>query len=288
MAHELAAAVDLDGQQGRGEGFDNVVEEAPGVEGGGAGEDAGDHEAADGADGAELLDGLPVPGEGHVVDLDELAGAPGPGAVLPALRPAVELAAAPGLEAALADAGAGHAAVGDGAREDAPDGGHAQAPALAFEHALDRRLAHERVLAAQVHDGLRVARPVRRAADAARAGGLRLEAALAARGQRGLPPEHGAAADADLLQGGLLGAAGGAQRLEAADGQQASAGLLRQLGVVDLEAAVRSRPHGLDVHGSGSFSGFAFTEGYPNRLRRRTSLPEPHSAGHGHRSAKSI
>ena len=57
-----------------------------------------------------LLDGLPVAGEGHVVDLDELAGAPGPGAVLPALRPAVELAAAPGLEAALADAGAGHAA----------------------------------------------------------------------------------------------------------------------------------------------------------------------------------
>ena len=53
MAHELAAAVDLDGEHGRGEGLDDGVEEAPGVEGGGAGEDAGDHEPADGADGAD-------------------------------------------------------------------------------------------------------------------------------------------------------------------------------------------------------------------------------------------
>ena len=53
LGHELAAAVDLDGLQGHGEGFDDVVEEAPGVEGGGAGEDAGDHEAAERADGAD-------------------------------------------------------------------------------------------------------------------------------------------------------------------------------------------------------------------------------------------
>ena len=289
MAHELAAAVDLDGLQGHGEGFDDVVEEAPGVEGGGAGEDAGDHEAAERADGAELLDGSAVAGEGHVVDLDELAGVPGPGAVLPALRPAVELAAAPGLEAALAGAGAGHAAAGDGAREDASDGGDAQAQALAFEHALDGRLAHERMLAAQVHDGLHVARLVRPAADVARAGGLRRKAALAARGQRGLPPEHGAAADADLLQGGLLGAAGGAQLLEAPDGQQAFAGRRRQLGAVHLEAAVRSRPHGLDVHGSGSPSVGLVHRRLPEPAPAAVVPPSaPHSAGHGRRSAKSI
>ena len=35
MAHELAAAVDLDGLQGDGKGRDEVVEEAAGVQGGG-------------------------------------------------------------------------------------------------------------------------------------------------------------------------------------------------------------------------------------------------------------
>ena len=39
--------------KGRGEGFDDVAEEAPSVEGGGAGEDADDHEAAGRADGAD-------------------------------------------------------------------------------------------------------------------------------------------------------------------------------------------------------------------------------------------
>ena len=48
LGHEFAAAVDLDGPQGRGEGFDDVAAEACGVEGGGSGEGAGDHESADG------------------------------------------------------------------------------------------------------------------------------------------------------------------------------------------------------------------------------------------------
>ena len=54
MAHELAAAIDLDGLQGSGKGFDDDVEEARGVEGGGAGEAAGGHEPAGRADGADL------------------------------------------------------------------------------------------------------------------------------------------------------------------------------------------------------------------------------------------
>ena len=202
--------------------------------------------------------------------LDELAGAIGLVAVLPSPRPAVEPAAAPGLDPAFADAGEGHDAGGDGAREDAPDGGHAQAQALAFEHALDRRLAHERMLAAQIQDGLHVARLARPAPNAARAGGLRRQAALAARGQRGLPPIHRPAADADLPRGGLFRAAGCAQFVVPADRRQALAGLGRQAGVVDLEIAVRSRPHRFDLHGSGLHSvGFAFTEGYPIRRRRR-------------------
>ena len=53
--------------------------------------------------------------------LDELAGALGLVAVLPAPRPAVEPAAALGLDPAFADAGEGHDAGRDGAREDAPD-----------------------------------------------------------------------------------------------------------------------------------------------------------------------
>ena len=49
MAHELTAAVDLDG---RGEDSTTACEEALGVEGGGAGEDAMRHEPADRVDGA--------------------------------------------------------------------------------------------------------------------------------------------------------------------------------------------------------------------------------------------
>ena len=52
LGHELAAAIDLDGLHRHGQGIDDGVEEALGVEGGGAGEDAGDHEAAERADGA--------------------------------------------------------------------------------------------------------------------------------------------------------------------------------------------------------------------------------------------
>ena len=65
MAHELAAAVDLDGLHRRGEGLDDGVEEAPRASARSVlkavaarckqhvGEDARDHEPADGADGAD-------------------------------------------------------------------------------------------------------------------------------------------------------------------------------------------------------------------------------------------
>ncbi len=75
-----------------------------------------------------------------------------------------------------------------------------------------------------------------------------------ARTRRGLAPAHGATADAGLPQGGRRGAAGPAQFVVPADRRQALAGLGRQVGVVDLETAVRSRPHRFDLHGSGVHS----------------------------------
>ena len=54
LGHEFAAAVDLRGVDAH-EG-NEFAEEAAGVEGGGAGVDAGEHASGEGADGAELLE----------------------------------------------------------------------------------------------------------------------------------------------------------------------------------------------------------------------------------------
>ena len=73
LGHELGAAVDLDGLD-PGVLGEQRFEESAGVAGGGAGEDEAEHELGGRADGAELLGGLSVAGDGHVVDLDEFAG----------------------------------------------------------------------------------------------------------------------------------------------------------------------------------------------------------------------
>ena len=92
----------------------------------------------------------------------------------------------------------------------------------------------------------------------------RWKAALAAGGQRGLPPVQRAAADAQLLQRGLLAASAVDQ---AVVGLQRPVALGGRLGhaLVHGDAVVRSRPHGLDVHGSGLLPMFRITGGYPIR-----------------------
>ena len=85
-----------------------------------------------------------------------------------------------------------------------PDGGDAQTQALAFKHPLVVHLARERMLAV---------------------------------------PECGAAAGADLVKGGLLGAACGAQLVKSAHGRQASQADAGRSALSTYEAAVRSRPH---------------------------------------------
>ena len=71
---ELAAAVDLDGQQGVGEVVSHGLKEAFGVVCGGAGVGSGHELLADGGDGLELLELFAVAGEGQVVELHQLAG----------------------------------------------------------------------------------------------------------------------------------------------------------------------------------------------------------------------
>ena len=71
---ELAAAVDLGGDERERELRADGFEEAFGVAGGGAAEDLDDHLLADGGDGLELLQSLAVAGGGQVVDLNEFAG----------------------------------------------------------------------------------------------------------------------------------------------------------------------------------------------------------------------
>ena len=123
--------------------------------GGGAGEDAAGHELGDRADGAELLEGAAVAAEGHVVDLEHLAGGLGPVAGLPALRPApVEAASALGLEAPLAEGRGLDPPVGDGLAEDAADGGHGQVDAVPGQHRLQLGLAHVGALLPQLDHGL--------------------------------------------------------------------------------------------------------------------------------------
>jgi len=73
LGHELGAAVDLDGLD-PGVRDERRFEEPAGVADVGAGEDEAEHELGGRADGAELLEGLSVAGDGQVVDLDEFAG----------------------------------------------------------------------------------------------------------------------------------------------------------------------------------------------------------------------
>ena len=202
VGHELGAAVDLDGLDGERHGVGHGVEEAPGVAGGGAGEDAGGGEPGDRADGAELLEGLAVAAVGHVVDLDHLAGGLGPVAVGPAPRPgAVEVAAPLRPCAALAEGRGPDAAVGDGLGEDAPDGGDRQADAAAVEHGLEPGLAHVGVFGPQFEHGAVVGVCPAPAADASRAGALRREGLEAAVAEGAPPVVVGAAGEADGLQG---------------------------------------------------------------------------------------
>ena len=101
--HELAAAVDLHGQQRERQCAEEVHQEAFGIAGGGARVDPRHHELRDRADGPELLQRLPAIGVGHVVDLHEFPRPAGLGAVLPPRRPLREAAPPLGLDASLAE-----------------------------------------------------------------------------------------------------------------------------------------------------------------------------------------
>ena len=85
LGPELGAAVDLDGMEGEGQVLDHGLQETLGVTGGGAGIDTCHHVLADRGDGPELLEMRAVEGYRQVIDLDELAGLGGPGAVAPSL-----------------------------------------------------------------------------------------------------------------------------------------------------------------------------------------------------------
>ena len=148
LGHELGAAVDLEGHD-PGVVGEQRFEEAAGAAGGGACEDAAEHEPGGRADGAELLQGPAVAGDGHVVDLDELAGrggaqagreAPGvaAGEVAPPLRPRPS-----------AEEGAGaHVSERDAFLKDPSDGGLGQEDAVAGEHDAEPGPAHEGVFPA--------------------------------------------------------------------------------------------------------------------------------------------
>ena len=108
-------------------------------------------------------------------------------------------------------------------------------------------LAHERVLAAHGQNRLHVARLARRAADAARSGGL--------------PPIQSAADDADFPQGGVFGASGGVQPVEPADrrpcprasaGRSASSTLKLRYGLIRNDSILMAL--------GSPFSGFTLTE----------------------------
>ena len=159
-------------------------------------------------DRSELLERLPVGGVGHVVHLHQFAALAGLGTVLPAARPFGEAAPSPGLHAAFAEGRGADRAGPERALDDPPDRGHAQLPALACQHGLDARLAHERVLATHVQDCLDVPRLPGALPHAAGTRRLRRQPALAAGGQRGLPPVQRAPADPDMRQRTRLVAAG--------------------------------------------------------------------------------
>ena len=253
VGHELAAAVDLQGSQRERQRVDQVHQEAPGIAGGCARVDPRHHEPRHGTDRSELLERLPVGGAGHVVHLHQFAALAGPGAVLPAPCPFGEAAPSPGLHAAFAEGRGADRAGPERALEDPPDRGHAQLPALACQHGLDARLAHERVLAAHVQDCLDVPRLPGALPHAAGTRRLRRQPALAAGGQRDLPPVQRAPADPDMRQRTRLVAAGVPQTAIRAQCPIPLRRLRRHV-FVNLEAAIRSDAHGLHVHGSGLHS----------------------------------
>ena len=248
--HELAAAVDLHGQQRERQCAEEVHQEAFGIAGGGARVDPRHHELRDRADGPELLQRLPAIGVGHVVDLHEFPRPAGLGAVLPPRRPLREAAPPLGLDASLAERRGADRAGRQGAFDDPPDRRHAQVSPLARQHGVDARLAHERVLAAHVHHRLDVPGLVRPLTDTVRTGRLRRQSALAARGQRGLPPVPRPAADPELVQRASLAALRSAQLLVRLQRPVALGRLLGHV-FVRRDTAVRSHSHGLYVHGSG-------------------------------------
>ena len=190
------------GGDGERHGPDHLEREAPGVAGGGPRVNPGGHEPGDRADGAELPGGPVVAAEGHVVDLDHLAGGPGPVAVSPAPRPgAAEGPAAPGLDPALAEGGRPDAPVRDRPPDDAPDGGHGQADASAVEHGLEPELAHERILGPQPEHGPVVGVRPAPAANGARAGAPGLERGRAAAPEGPSPVVVGAFGQSDGARG---------------------------------------------------------------------------------------
>ena len=209
-------------------------------EGGGAGVDAGEHAAGEGADGAELLEFGAVEAHGHVVDLHEFAGRLGALAVLPASGVALgEVALALGGGAPLAEGAGPDAAALDGALENAPDAGRADAAAglLALEFVVDAALAAVRAgVARGQHAALVPPRPARPAA-AQRPPALRNQAGHASLAERLLPVVVGAARQVERLERLRRGEAVLAQRLDLFDLAEPFE-RRRIVGLVDVRPAV--------------------------------------------------
>ena len=196
--------------------------------GGGPPEHAGDHVLGGGADGRtrrvrrNLLEGPPVLGVGHVVDLDQLAGGLGLVAVPPSVRPgAVEVASALGLGPSLAEGRGPDAPVGDGLGEYPADGRDGQGQPVAGEHRMEPRLAHVGVLGPQLEHGLVVGVGPAPAADAARPGAAGLERLGAAAAEGLSPVVVGASGQADGLECVEAAHAAGDHPVDELEGAQA-------------------------------------------------------------------
>ena len=254
LGHELGAAVDLDGLD-PGVLGEQRFEESAGVAGGGAGEDEAEHELGGRADGAELLGGLSVAGDGHVVDLDELAGRGGAHAGGKARGVAAGEVAAPLRRGPSAEERAGaYVPERDALLEDPADGGLGQEDAVSGEHDAQPRLAHEGVFPALVPDSpLLGARPFA-SAGRARPAALRGQPGESAFPPAPLPTVQGRPGPADGLEGGGLRAALGAEPVERVRGR----------GLVDLDGAVGEVSLGIELHGSVILL-IVENQGYPNR-----------------------
>ena len=263
LGHELGAAVDLDGLD-PGVLGEQRFEESAGVAGGGAGEDEAEHELGGRADGAELLGGLSVAGDGHVVDLDELAGRGGAHAGGEARGVAAGEVAAPLRRGPSAEEGAGlYVPESQSLLEDPADGGLGQPGAVAGEHDAQPRLAHEGVFPALVPDspllGARPFAPAGRARPAA----LRGQPGESAFPPAPLPAVQGRPGPADGLEGGGLRAALGAEPVVHLDPAE-PVERVRGRGLVDLDGAVGEVSLGIELHGSVILL-IVENQGYPNR-----------------------